>query len=351
MSNNQTNTHNDGALTINIMMLGGKRCGKTSVLAAMNENFKNIFAKTQLKLLTDDYKTADVLHDKLEEIKDFLKSERPFDPLDDNPTPGKSTYRFNVSLNNKDRSRLNLNFVDSAGEYLTTDVDQLQGIMENSNIILIAIDSPYLMEENGEYNDKRNHVHEVTDRIERFFNLENKGPVMVLFVPLKCELYRRRGEMNKLRDKICSEYGRLIDTLTSEPNKDKVTVAITPILTTGAVEFARFKLDENGDYAMTKNEKGKEYPISIYRKTKNAELKPRYCEQPFIYVMLYTLKCAQLVRSRNNGFIMNLVNAFGEYFLNWASADDFMAERGCLRQYLKKSGDGYLLINDPLKFT
>ena len=44
--------------TINVMMFGGRRCGKTSVITAMNRNFEDVFGgKGDLAISMPDYET------------------------------------------------------------------------------------------------------------------------------------------------------------------------------------------------------------------------------------------------------------------------------------------------------
>lgn len=53
------------------MMVGGRRCGKTSVLAAMKRNFDELFNSKNLVIRYGDTETLDALEDKNAEILDF----------------------------------------------------------------------------------------------------------------------------------------------------------------------------------------------------------------------------------------------------------------------------------------
>ena len=48
------------ALKVQVMMVGGRRCGKTSVLAAMKDNFETQFADTNLTIAIDDFDTLEI---------------------------------------------------------------------------------------------------------------------------------------------------------------------------------------------------------------------------------------------------------------------------------------------------
>lgn len=61
-------------LNINIMMIGGRRCGKTSVLAIMKRMFDTKFATTNLKIVPTN-RTVE-LDDKYQEMVDVYSNEK-----------------------------------------------------------------------------------------------------------------------------------------------------------------------------------------------------------------------------------------------------------------------------------
>ena len=60
-------------LKIQVMMVGGRRCGKTSVLAAMKRNFDELFNSKNLVIRYGDTETLDALEDKNAEIEELVK--------------------------------------------------------------------------------------------------------------------------------------------------------------------------------------------------------------------------------------------------------------------------------------
>ena len=72
-------------IRVAVMMVGGRRCGKTSVLAAMKENFQDNFAGTNLTARFGDTGTLIILEEKREEINEYFRDNRTFMP-DSNPT-------------------------------------------------------------------------------------------------------------------------------------------------------------------------------------------------------------------------------------------------------------------------
>ena len=146
------------ALKVQVMMVGGRRCGKTSVLAAMKSNFEQQFAETDLTMSYADLETLSILEEKNNEIEEyFLGSDnRTFSP-DSNPTAEMTTYSLEVGIKDK-RDSMQVNFVDYPGEWLADKEHEnlLFETMKKSQVLMIAIDTPHMMEEEGKYNERRN---------------------------------------------------------------------------------------------------------------------------------------------------------------------------------------------------
>lgn len=365
--------------TINVMMFGGRRCGKTSVIAAMNRNFADVFGKTDLVISTQDYDTMVAIEDKEREIRRFFADDKkPYGefPTDENGTVDDSNYEFDIQLKGREnKSTITLSFYDFPGEWLN---DKEKGKernqilaekMKTCGVIMIAIDTPYLMEplsdvlhpkdpkKNmvGTWNDQRNYSRRIATMVKNYFN-PRWGPErkMILFVPLKCEKYYAARLMDKVSKKIREAYKDLLDYVEGENSKN-YEVAITPILTFGAgtVFFSRFREDADGNPV---DEKGnpvtdsKRYPASLFKfENRAADYSPAFCEQPLLYALSYLL--CQVEEAKKNEklpFFRRFIQAMGETFGNWASAEDFLGQREKIQRHLRTSGDGYDILYDPL---
>ena len=86
---------------INIMMVGGRRCGKTSVLAAMQHCFESVMSDSVLNIGAEDFTTLDILEEKSREAEDYFrernKKKITFSP-DSNPSKEIAHYSFNIGL-------------------------------------------------------------------------------------------------------------------------------------------------------------------------------------------------------------------------------------------------------------
>ena len=340
-------------LTVNVMMVGGRRCGKTSVLAAMQSCFEKEFGNTPLLIGPADYDMMDVIEQKYQEMtRYFLErgNSKTFVP-DSNPSEDLVTYPFYVKLQNKE-SEIRVNFIDYPGEFLkdNSHLAELENHMKESRILLIAIDTPHMMEQKGLYNDPRHLCFRVTEMIKRVnFADAKKGPGMVLFVPMKCERYYNRNQMEEVRLKVQESYQNLLQYLCPKAEQgSKITIAIAPILTMGGAEFDRFQRGASGEIEI--DQVWKTPRRALYRfpdMSKNAP-EPVYCEQPLLYVLSYLLSQAKLEKEKSKygnvifDFVMNLVQTS---ILNWSSAGDYLEQSKAINGKLKREGDGYFLLN------
>lgn len=322
-------------LTVNVTMMGGRRCGKTSVLAAMEDCFqRKIYKNTNITCYSDDDVTLQTLRDKKAEIDAyFIDRKRYYFQPDSTPTSEVAQYSFCIGLRGtgtkrtKESGHINLVFHDYPGEWLDNHQDDVAEIVEKSQVIIIAIDTPYMMEEDGKYNRKRNNYDLIWNVLNKshFAEEDETDGKMVLFVPIKCEKYRnpvgRRGQsMRDVNAAIKKSYEPLIDCIR---NSSKYFAAITPVYTLGEAVFSEFEKDAHENII----EEAGVARQANYVFTDNArkEPSPQFCEQPLFYILAYTLAMAKKSKERG-GIFAGVLNAFQEAILHWPSADEYLME-------------------------
>lgn len=354
---------NKDDLEINVMMFGGRRCGKTSVLAAMQSCFENQFGKGNFMISTADTETLFAIEEKKEEILTYFQNKekkRSFVP-DQNPTENIMYYKFYISLKHKQNGRIVINFIDYPGEWISnpSKIKELETLMKESHIILVAIDTPHLMEEThnsdpnvlGEFNNKRNYCGIISDMLKNNFSLGSGEPKkMILFIPLKCEKYYNKNQMDQVSHKVKKAYETTFNYLDG-PNKKYCEVAITPIFTLGCVEFHCFLRDDEGEIVLDPNWRTPKEASYIFTEPNAAQPSPKYCEQPLIYILCYIFERAREAKSaKKSSLFKNIACFIGETFLKMPSAKDFINESKNIKKVLKKTGDGYTIINNPFDF-
>ena len=344
---------NSNEIPINILMVGGRRCGKTTVLSAIYEKANDFFGNGSLVINTPSISQTQKLTKKLADIKSYFESgEQLFSP-DDSPTQDWEQYTFDVKIKNK-KGNLALNFIDVNGEWFAKGEyqEKIKDLIQTSNILIVAIDTPHLMEENGKYNEGKNYTFLINsfikDKVE--FDVDKKGNTkrkrMGLFVPLKCEKYKSEGRMDEVKNAVKKEYKQSFAYLGGE-NATHCVVAITPIFTMGGVQFSQFEFDENNEIKTIPSFSA-DFPIpekAIYRKKDIMQKEPNfdYCEQILLYVIVFMLENARAKKDSNSWF-RNLL----DLFFNMPSAQDFLDQKDALKADIKRNGDGYEIVNNPM---
>lgn len=348
---------------LNILMLGGKRCGKTTVLSSMCNEVGRALAGTNLQMTPTGNTVANLnrasqaIRNKIQEFdQPMLRT-----TVDENPTGSRQVYQFVFTIPGVES--ININIHDIPGEWLTSNLhaEEVKGLVAASQVIIIAIDTPYLYykmteEGYGQYHEEYNKPREITNFFRNSLSPDAIKNRMILFVPLKCERYYHltytkklnpfnRNYMKDVFESVCKGYDSLIKYLRSTPQLfNSLTMAVTPILSAGGIDFVKFVKDE---------ETGK--VISLYQEPEFLEKSqkgyhPMFCEQPILYAMTYMLRLAKegewnlnvggyTKRMRDNASNAAMVNLDNTY--------------ETLRKKLKRASvtgfanDGYYIIQNP----
>lgn len=284
-------------VTVQVMMLGARRAGKTSMLASMYNSFSNVVAGTNLIM---SKKGGIAIDHSLDHMKTLFKEQHMLNDIvpgvsDFTQTQGFDKIDFLLTITGKKAVKPRvIRFVDCSGEWINnrTKEDEVGEEIEKSDVVIIAIDTVLLMEENGTYN-KLNAVQQVTEFIINNMNPDAmfNSKKMVLFVPMKCEKYFHQNNepnsifyqkrMRSLTEKIQEEYAQLFNFLTSPNNKKYFTVGILPVITLGGIEFDEFT---------SNNEKDILTDAIQYRYCEPDKFEPQFCDRPLIYSLLFVQK-------------------------------------------------------------
>lgn len=353
--------------TINVMMFGGRRCGKTSVIAAMKKCFENTYGKDDIVISLPEQEKSAVISEKNNEMQNYFNQQTQgiiFDSASAS-TSELSEYKLRVSLKNKSKDSIILNLCDYPGEWLDSNhhdqYKELSSRMKKCQIILIAVDTVFLMEKPGGgedaigiYNENRNYSEKVSEMVKEYFKVaDGEEPKMIMIVPLKCEKYYNSSKMDQVNKKIHIAYKSLFDFLGGS-NKTKYEVIIAPILTLGkkTAEFARFERNEDAEIELDPD-------LQIPAKTlynfinANSKHSPLYCEQPLLYSLSYLLNQIEKVKrteKKKSNIFKKLLIKFKEHYGDIASAEDFLEVKVRITGKLKTKDDGYEIVSDPLGF-
>lgn len=317
-----------------VCMMGPRAVGKTTVLTAVFSETKDKIAASRLFLTADDetYSTLqarkDLLMGMFERKEDFI--DEPKGGIE--ATTAVQEYDFKFGIFGKD-ARINMTIKDFPGEFVRNNASDVKQFIRESSVIFIAIDTPFLMEDNGRLAIQKNAINEITE----FFKESTEdltSEKLVLFVPLKCEKYYYEQRISEVQEAVKNYYADLISYFSRQ---EKIVCAITPILTLGGVEFDKFV--EAKSIGGTQGKDTTEL-VSKYKYTKSAEYDPMYCVQPIYYLLTFVVAQYKREKERKN-ILQRFIASIFEFFDN---ESEFVEETLKLNKYLNKSHDGYTIL-------
>ncbi|MBO5921815.1 MAG: hypothetical protein J6Q48_05440 [Bacteroidaceae bacterium] len=273
-------THMD----INMCMLGARSVGKTTIMTAIFDDSRssNGLSKSNIALTAKSDTRAELLTKKLA-LEEVFEEQNYIAEAGIAASAAVHTFNFEMGLLGE-RSCIDFNVTDYPGEFIYSNTEFVNEQISNSSVVLIAIDSPYLMENNAEYNEERNQVSFIFKYLKE--NIDVFSNKLILLVPLKCEKYFYENRMDELNICVQNCYSEIISLFKDTKN---VAIAITPILTMGGVEFNGFEIKDNrriAKYTFIKN---------------NPQYTPMFCIQPLYYMMSFVAQQYKEYRS-NTGF-------------------------------------------------
>ena len=385
-----------------VLMMGGRRAGKSTILASILYVLKKetpgslctINDKTDYtQAITDNNGQAHqipTLDGKRLEVKNYMDKHpsKAVFLVDMDPNFGKASYTLRV---NTGQTNIDLEFVDVPGEWMrrnVADFNQLKEQVMTSDVYVIAIDTPFLMQDDEDVNAVYNRTQEITDVISEM-NIDPNVEAdrrQILLCPVKCEKWINAGQAELVTERVKKAYKDLINRWIKFPN---VNIWIMPIQTVGGLESVRlspakvfFKTaDEKGSGTSCSEDEATgllmdkdgntidpedvdrveddlrweidytQIPLSWYRKNGKG-FKPVDCEQPGFHILQFLVEKEENIikqkaeidrmtlerRNVLHRFLTRLFNpTFGQYLPVWRDVINQMKNQGMI----KEQGDGF----------
>ena len=401
-----------------ILMLGGRRAGKSSILASIVQNIKSLGRGDLFTIIGEEavLESGDQdvsLNRKRREIQGFInnrglrKNPNACVLVDMSPSKGRTKYMITTRIGY--RSDAVFEFLDVPGEDMEEQVQveksvkvneesaiegadkievknpNYQALMEKarvSDVVIVAIDTPFLMEAPEGINDVYNRIPEISKITTTMRPSDNKDKKLIILCPVKCEKWINEKRIDEVTKKTRYVYRDLINAHVMNP---LFQIWIMPIATAGGLEHFKMmngyrfirkenksflgicnqriapelgSIDENTGQIYAKNgeilnrdqveikndtepdksllQDGFYIPLSWYKRT--GEYKPSLCEQPAYHIIRFLAKKAK----ENARWYQRLGNLFSGHLDNYIE----MVQRMENENLIKTEGDGFMQVMD-----
>lgn len=312
--------------TLKLTMMGPRGAGKTTILTSIFSNAIEDFAPTKL-FLRGKKNTPGVtaLIQRQTELSNVFSQKGDIAGV--TATNKEDSFNFELGIKGGDPV-VNIDIRDFPGEYLVNKKEDVKQFVAESDIIMLAIDTAYLMEGDAALNEEMNKVELVTNYFSQ--NSELVKNKLVLLVPLKCEKYFIEQEIDDVADVVEKKYKDLLEFF----KNNNIASAITPIQTLGDVVFDRF-VDNERQVGVSK--------IAKYRfANDHPTYRPVFCVQPLYYLLTYVADYNEWLKTQDTGtFIERLKKKLLNLLM---SNEDFNQEVKGLRRFMLTNTNGYRIV-------
>lgn len=330
-----------------LTMLGARGVGKTSVLTSMYNNMNTAINDTRLHIVADQG-TNKILSEKTTALKRMFFSNNDISDTVHAGIAGDSAvsvFNFDFGMNTQNIN-MGLEIRDFPGEYVMKQPDVVKQYISESNAIIIAIDTPHLMECDGRYNEGKNHTSLITSFFKQTLNADSDEKLIML-VPLKCERYYHDGRINEVTEKVRDTYRELIRFVKDKGNQNgmfgKFACVITPIQTVGEIVFDGFQLLPNGEVdELMIGEKPIPRKVNYKYLKGGAVYAPVYCEQPLYYLLSFVGK--QYLRIRDEKASSGLLFKLMKLWDLMPNVNEFLEEIHCFEAKKADNLDGFVTV-------
>jgi GTPase SAR1 family protein len=269
---------------LKITMLGPTGVGKTSLMAAMYDQFRRVTGNTELVLTTED-DSAKLLYARLNDLKTLPAGRfKAAGGVIGDREP--SQFMFNLTRRGSQKSSIQFCFQDYPGGYHRDREAYIKEQLTQCVAVLIAIDATALMEEGGRWHDYINRPQQILELFENTYN-DLDSPRLIILAPIKCETYMKdRDSANKLRRTLRERYASLLNHFRANALLPKVAIVITPVQTVGSVFFSEIKVLERDIEGKSEQE-----PQFFFSKLNVSDgYEPKGSEEPLRYLLSFLLK-------------------------------------------------------------
>jgi len=229
---------------LKVLMMGGRRCGKTSALASLFDQM--IHGKTNDVLTVCDKTVLEIkdgekqesLSNKRLELESFIsKGGNNTFLADKGPTYHFWDYILQLQIPGTNK-RMDIQFRDSAGEFFDAGGvhhNEVVEFIKDCDVFVVVVDTPYLMAGSKVEAEAANVIDSIHTFLMQIDNQNGRKAKQVIFVPIKCEKWVKEKKIDDVIATIEEKYSATIKDLKAS---NKTEISIIPIETAGDILFA-----------------------------------------------------------------------------------------------------------------
>jgi hypothetical protein len=227
------------------------------------------------------------------------------------------TYTFYLSSSDEDPNvspKITLNFHDYPGGWLgrpsshAKEHAHVVDLLRKARIVIVAIDAPYLMEQNGKFHAQRNRTAEVLNVLMEAKAFTKHSGVVIL-APNRAEKYLRSGSRAEISAKVRHHYADLLAYFAQPPFRQRVKIAIVPVQTIGCIAFDSFS---SSRYYKDQTPLPVFWPVGTGG---TRRYNPRFLDQPVWHILVEALREAAEADGPNTTQFEELVSKIDEKIL------------------------------------
>jgi Double-GTPase 2 len=277
---------------LNIIMVAPRGVGKTSLLAAMHEEFDNTFSSAGLTTWTTDGRTLDAIEECKRQLRNMdYRLQRMVDPTPPKLDPW-DDEGFVFEVGSGSRKFMRIRFTDPSGEYFksaasSTQKEYIREQLNECDAMIIPIDATALMEkktgrtsttELGLWHEEKNDPARITKLLKEAYAGLNR-PRLVILAPLRCEAYMKTDkDANELLEHVKMGYRELLDFFRQDEQYRNLAIVVAPVQTIGHIAFSHAESTIEG------------FTRFFYNKVPlDAPYAPKDGDQPLRYVLRFLL--------------------------------------------------------------
>jgi len=227
-----------------IVMVGPRGVGKTSLLAAMYGELKAELKKAGCSFMMEAGPTDRAINERLRELKRVASGSgakiQTGEGID--ATAQEETFTFHLDVGDGGEPEATLEFIDLPGGWYTAtgDYKRADQVLANSHVSFLAVDATALMESPTKVNQDLGKYHEdinAPDYIQNAYErVKLKDSHTVVLTLIRAETYIKKGKLPALIRKTQQAYSGLAEIL----NRKGVSLIGCYVETVGSLYFNAF---------------------------------------------------------------------------------------------------------------